>query len=99
VSVITGLTAALTFRYGSYWFPSVFTPYLRSLLVLSPRPEPVLDLPWLLKLHVLAFFGLLCVFPFSRLVHVVTVPFGYLARPWQIVLWSRRLAPLRGTGR
>ncbi|MBI5439845.1 MAG: respiratory nitrate reductase subunit gamma [Deltaproteobacteria bacterium] len=99
VSVVTGLTSALAFRFGSYWFPSVFTPYLRSLLILSPRPELVLDLPWLLKLHVLAFFTLLAVFPFSRLVHVVTVPFGYLVRPWQVVLWSRRPVPLGGTGR
>jgi nitrate reductase gamma subunit len=99
VSLVTGLLSALAFRYGSYWFPSVFTPYLRSLLTLQPRPELVLDLPWLLKAHVLAFFALLSVFPFSRLVHMVTVPLGYLARPWQVVLWSRRPAALRGSGR
>ena len=47
-------------------------------------------LPWVIKLHVINFFVLLAVFPFSRLVHIITYPLGYLIRPWQIVIWNRR---------
>jgi nitrate reductase gamma subunit len=32
-------------------------------------------------------------FPFTRLVHLITVPLGYLRRPWQIVIWNRHPRP------
>jgi nitrate reductase gamma subunit len=90
ISAVTGILIATLYRFGSYWFTGVFTPYLWSILTLSPRPELVAPLPWLIKLHVLNFFVLLAVFPFSRLVHIATYPIGYLLRPWQIVIWARR---------
>jgi nitrate reductase gamma subunit len=99
VSIVTGILTAVLYRYGSFWFPSVFTPYLWSLLTLRPRPELVADLPWLVKLHVLAFFALLAVFPFSRLVHLLPIPLGYLSRPWQVVLWVRRPGEVSGPRR
>lgn len=89
VSVITGVWIATVYRFGSYWFTSVFTPYLLSLLTLQPRPELVAPLPWPIQLHVLNFFILLLIFPFSRLVHIVTYPAGYLLRPWQVVVANR----------
>jgi nitrate reductase gamma subunit len=90
VSVVTGVLVATTYRFGSYWFTGIFTPYLWSILTFQPRPELVAPLPGVIKLHVLNFFVLLMVFPFSRLVHIITYPLGYLLRPWQIVIWARR---------
>ncbi len=90
ISAVSGILIATLYRFGSYWFTGVFTPYLWSILTLSPRPELVAPLPWIIKLHVLNFFILLIIFPFSRLVHIVTYPIGYLLRPWQIVIWARR---------
>jgi nitrate reductase gamma subunit len=90
ISAVSGILIATLYRFGSYWFTGVFTPYLWSILTLSPRPELVAPLPWIIKLHVLNFFILLVIFPFSRLVHIVTYPIGYLLRPWQIVIWARR---------
>ncbi len=90
VSVISGVIVATTYRFGSYWFTGIFTPYLWSILTLQPRPALVVPLPWVIKLHVLNFFVLLAIFPFSRLVHIITYPLGYLLRPWQIVIWARR---------
>lgn len=89
-SAITGVLTATLYRFGSYWFTGVFTPYLWSILTLQPRPELVAPLPWVIQLHVAAFWVTLLVFPFSRLVHIVTYPLGYLFRPWQIVIWNRR---------
>lgn len=88
--VITGIWIAVGYRWGSFWGTSVFVPYVRSLLVLQPRPELVEPLPMVLQAHALLFFVFLAVFPFSRLVHIVTVPFGYLTRPWQKVVRMRR---------
>lgn len=45
----------------------------------------IADIGFIFKLHL--FFGitLFLVFPFSRLVHVWSVPLGYIARPYQVV--------------
>jgi len=90
VSTITGVLTAVGYRFGSTWFTGVFTPYLWSILTLQPRPELVKTLPWLIQLHVVNFFVILAIFPFSRLIHILTLPLGYLIRPWQIVIWVRR---------
>lgn len=90
LSVVTGIIVATIYRFGSTWFTGVFTPYVWSILSLRPHPELVAPLPWVIQLHVLNFFILLAVFPFSRLVHIITYPLGYLFRPWQIVVWIQR---------
>jgi nitrate reductase gamma subunit len=54
----------------------------------------VAPLPWLIKLHVFNFFLLLGIFPFSRLVHIVTLPLGYILRPWQIIIANKRTSNL-----
>jgi nitrate reductase gamma subunit len=96
LSALTGVLTATIYRFGSYWFTGVFTPYLWSILTFQPRPELVAPLPWLIQLHVLNFFVLLLVFPFSRLVHIITYPLGYLLRPWQLVIAGRRSARQSG---
>lgn len=88
--VVTGGWIALGYRYGSYWGPVVFVPYLRSLFMLQPRADLVVGLPALVQLHVVLAFTFLTLFPFTRLVHIITVPLGYLIRPWQVVVWLKR---------
>lgn len=90
VQIATGLWIAFGYRWGSFWGTGVFVPYVRSLLALDPRPELVAPLPFILKAHVVAFWAFLLVFPFTRLVHIVTVPLGYLTRPWQRVIRTQR---------
>jgi nitrate reductase gamma subunit len=48
------------------------------------------SLPLLVKIHAVAAFALVAIFPFTRLVHMVAVPLAYLWRPYQIVMWHRR---------
>jgi len=89
VSVFTGIWTATMYRFGTSWFTVIFTPYLLSILKLQPMVNLVASLPWIVKLHVINFFILLAVFPFSRLIHIATYPFSYIVRPWQIVIWNR----------
>ncbi|MBI3950378.1 MAG: respiratory nitrate reductase subunit gamma [Acidobacteria bacterium] len=96
ISVGTGLTASGFYRFGHFWFTGVFTPYLRSIFTLQPKPQLVANLPLLMKIHAFNFFVFLAIFPFSRLIHIITVPLGYLVRPWQIVIWARRSHALSG---
>jgi len=46
-------------------------------------------LPTLAKFHAVGAFVLLALLPFSRLVHALSVPLGYLWRPFQVVVWNR----------
>ena len=92
LSTLTGVLTATFYRFGTSWFSVIFAPYLTSLFTFQPNPSLVTSLPWLVKLHVINFFLLLAAFPFSRLVHIITYPAGYLFRPWQIVIWNRKPA-------
>jgi nitrate reductase gamma subunit len=87
--IVTGVWIAVGYRWGSFWGTSVFVPYMRSILTFDPKPEYVDPLPLVLKLHALMFWLFVSVFPFSRLVHIITLPLGYLTRPWQRVVGMR----------
>ncbi|HUH98516.1 MAG TPA: respiratory nitrate reductase subunit gamma [Anaerolineales bacterium] len=90
VSLATGVTIASYYRWGSYWFTGIFTPYVIGILTLHPNAAPLAPLPFIIKLHVFNFFLLALAFSFSRLVHIITWPIAYLVRPWQIVISLRR---------
>ena len=53
----------------------------------------ITDVPWVYKAHVMLGLTLLLIAPFTRLVHVWSIPVSYLWRPYQVV--RRRQAPLR----
>ena len=84
--IVTGIWIAVAYRWGSFWGTSVFVPYMRSLITLDPDASYVDPLPLVLKLHVLSFYAFMLIFPFTRLVHIITLPLGYLTRPWQKVI-------------
>ncbi len=86
VQILSGIWIAVGYRWGSYWGTSVFVPYVRSLITFQPEPAYVEALPNVLKLHALTFWVFVAVFPFTRLVHILTLPLGYLVRPWQRVV-------------
>jgi len=86
IQIITGIWIAIGYRWGSLWGTAVFVPYMRSVLTFRPRPELVDPLPLVLQAHVLMFWVFIALFPFTRLVHIITLPLGYLTRPWQQVI-------------
>ncbi len=45
----------------------------------------IVDVAFVFKLHITLGLFLLVVFPFTRLVHALSAPIGYIARPYQIV--------------
>jgi len=92
VQVITGVYIAVTLRWGGFWYVHTVAPWLRSLVVFSPKIDYLANMPFVVKLHACNAFFLLALFPFSRLVHVISVPLSYLWRPFQVVIWYRRRA-------
>lgn len=87
VQVATGVLVAVLHGWGSSWFASNLSPYLWSLVRLSPDISFVTSLPLLVKLHVIGNFVLIAYFPFTRLVHILVVPNMYLWRRTQVVRW------------
>jgi nitrate reductase gamma subunit len=49
---------------------------------------------WLFKLHIFLGLVIFLVFPFTRLVHMLSAPVRFLARPGYQIVRSRRTAPL-----
>jgi len=92
VQAALGFWVSLFYRWGSDWFLHTAVPWLMSLLVLQPKIEYVSALPAVVKWHMLWGFVVIAIFPFTRLVHVVTFPITYLWRPFQVVIWNRRPA-------
>ena len=58
--------------------------------------EYIADAHWIYKAHVALGLTLVLITPFTRLVHVWSVPVGYLTRPYQVV--RKRQAALRYPG-
>ncbi len=90
--VVTGIYTAMFYRWGSAWYVYTATPYLQSLVKLAPETQYVTGLPLMAKLHILNAFGLIAILPFTRLVHLLVAPIPYLWRPYQLVVWNRRVA-------
>lgn len=67
------------------------TQYVQSIATLNPTPALLHGVDTLYKAHM--FFGmtLFLLFPFTRLVHVWSVPVGYLGRAYQVVRRNRRV--------
>lgn len=75
-------------------FPVFVTvgPWLRSLVVFRPDVVLMETVPLFLQIHVVSAFTLFALIPFSRLVHIFSVPVTYALRPFQI--YRRRYAGL-----
>lgn len=90
LQVVTGVVTAILYRWGSLWFVQTATPFFWSLVTLSPEVGYMASMPLMVKIHAVNTFVLLAIYPFTRMVHMIPVPFWYLWRPYQRVLWNRR---------
>ena len=93
LQVVTGVYTALVYRWGSLWALESAQPWLFSLLTLNPKIEYITRLPWVFKLHITSALILVLLLPFTRLIHLVSVPLGFLTRPHQLVVWNRDYSP------
>jgi nitrate reductase gamma subunit len=90
VQVATGVGVAVFNRWGGLWYLDTAVPWFWSLVALRPDMSTVDSLPALVKVHFVAGFVVILLFPFSRLVHLVMFPLHYLWRPFQVVIWNSR---------
>lgn len=65
------------------------TNYVKSIATLSVDPGLIRDVSPIFKIHMLFGMTVFLIFPFTRLVHVWSVPISYLGRAYQIVRVKR----------
>ena len=88
IQIISGLGVAFYVRWGSSWFASVLTPYLRSIFTFDPDISAIASAPILVKIHVISAFLIIAIIPFSRFIHFLVAPIDYLWRSYQQVVWN-----------
>lgn len=88
--VVLGLGIATMYRWGAVWSAGTTTPYLWSIVTLRPDPSLLAGMPVLVQLHVAGAWIVLALIPFTRLVHMLSLPVGYLVRPAQKVVFRSR---------
>ncbi len=69
---------------GGYNYRESVSVWFRSVFLLTPKPELLAEAPLSFQLHAIAAFSLLALWPFTRLVHVLSAPLGYLVRPYVV---------------
>lgn len=88
--VATGFTNVISGLYEHFDILTTIAPWLRGILTLTPDASLMLEVPLRFKVHILAVLTLLGFSPFSRLVHIWSVPLTYLFRRW--IVFRRREA-------
>ncbi|NSL52637.1 respiratory nitrate reductase subunit gamma [Calidifontibacillus erzurumensis] len=73
---------------GHFDYRETIGPWVRGFLMLNPDPSLMLEVPLFFKLHILLSFTLFGIWPFTRLVHVWSVPLVYFRRSY--ILYRRR---------
>ena len=91
---LTGVYVATFMRWGSQWYLDTAVPYLWSLLLFNPQIEYLTDFPLVFKLHVAGAFIMIALLPFTKLVHLLYLPFDFLKDPPILYRWrSQREKP------
>lgn len=97
VQIVSGLGVAYFERWGSSWFASSLTPYLRSLFMFDPDIGAVSSMPWLIQIHVFSAFFIIAIIPFTRFMHFLVAPLDYMWRRTQVVTWNWSHQVIRNT--
>lgn len=109
-TILFGTLATVMFQFfgEGYDYRGSISPWIRSLAGFQPEPALMVDVPFFFQLHVFTSTALFMIWPFTRLVHVLSVPVGYLFRPYVVYRsrddrfgarstrpgWERSLRPL-----
>lgn len=97
-TIVLGTIAVVQFQVlgAGYDYRGTVSPWIRSLIIFQPDVSLMSGVPLMFQLHVLCATALFLIWPFTRLVHVLSVPVGYLFRPY--VVYRSRDRHLRAKG-
>lgn len=76
-------------NHGNAGVMILLAEWAQSVVFLHPNPDLLRNVDMVYKIHVFCGMSVFLFFPFTRLVHVWSAPFGYLFRAYQIVRAKR----------
>lgn len=83
LALVTGLVATFGANLvDPYNYRDTVSPWFRGIFTFSPDTRLIAEAPFLFQLHAASVWLLYAVWPFSRLVHVWSIPLSYLQRAW-----------------
>ena len=82
IVILLGLAVTLGYStlYGPYEYRATVGPWIRSVLTLQPDVALMAGVPLILQVHIALAFLLFGISPFTRLIHMYSLPLGYLTR-------------------
>lgn len=90
VVILSGMSATfLNVDSNGFDYRTTIGPWLRGVLIFRPDATLLATVPLWFKIHMLAALGLFAAWPFTRLVHVFSVPIRYLTRSY--VVYRKRM--------
>jgi nitrate reductase gamma subunit len=98
--LISGLFVAYFSRWGSSWFASIVSPYLKSIFTFDPQTDAIANActnSLSLKIHLFGAFLIIAFIPFTRFMHFLVYPLPYLWRSYQQVIWNWDRKKIRTT--
>ncbi len=87
LTILTGFAGTMLNADGAFNYREYIGPWFRGLLIMQPKPELMLNIPMMFKVHMFSWMAVCFIFPFSRLVHCLSFPFLYL---WRSAIVYRR---------
>lgn len=97
--IISGIWVAYFAHWGSAWFATSLTPYLRSLFTFTPDVAIMAQMPLSVQIHVVSAFIFIGMIPFTRFIHFLVYPFAYITRNYQYVIWNWDRKKIRTSGK
>ena len=82
--IFVGGTGLYNVLFGHHDVLVTVAPWIRGIVTFSPEPGLMRDVPLSYQVHVLGALTLLAFSPFSRLVHLWSVPLSYFFRSWLV---------------
>ena len=66
--------------FGNFDYSSTISPWFRSLFIFAPNPRLMVNIPLTFKIHIILAFMAFGIWPFTRLVHVWSIPVAFIKR-------------------
>lgn len=80
ISIGDILTVGYNNIVGPYEYRTTVNPWIRGVLLLHPDKTLMLHVPLIMQIHIVAALALLAVSPFTRLVHIWSIPLRFPVR-------------------
>ena len=87
ITIALGLSCTITGGFIDYNYRLTIGPWVRSLFTLHPQWQLMANVPLIYKVHILCGFAIFGYFPYTRLVHALTLPWQYIFRRYIVYRW------------